>query len=174
MKIRVKKGLYLFPVRDAVDKDNVTLIPVSKAFYQTFYREICRKRKKMQRNGECVCPLKKLWKCDGNCEYCRYYSIKQEELCLDAPIADTEGILLLDTIASEYWLPEKIAEDKELFDALRFELSILGAKAYRALELTSKFSEREAAKLMGVPRSSFRRYLAKIKSQLTEKLNEYR
>ena len=164
MSIKVKKGQFLFPVRDAADNDKVTLIPVTNDFYTNAYRKICRRRKAMQRSGECRCPVKKLWKCDGDCERCRYHVTEDIPLSLDAPTAASEDITLADTIADDAPLPEAIMEDKELLEALYSELDVLDPEGRRICELLSWLSERDAADAMGMSRSSFKRHWAKVKA----------
>ena len=51
MSNTVKKSTFLFPVRDAVDADKVTLVPVSRDFYIKATREINSKRKRLQRHA---------------------------------------------------------------------------------------------------------------------------
>lgn len=174
MSTKVKKGQFLFPVRDATDADKVTLIPVSKNFYLTANREINRKRKAMQRSGECRCPFKWLWKCDGDCERCRYHITEDVPLALDAPTADTEDITLANTIANDAPLPETIMEDKELLDALYNELDALDPEGRLICKLLSCLSERDAAEEMGMSRSTFKRHWAKIKALLAERLYDFR
>ena len=174
MSTKVKHGQYLFPVRDAVDNDKVTLIPVTKDFYVSANREICRRRKAMQRSGECRCPFKKLWKCDGDCERCRYHVTEDMPLALDAPTADSEDITLADTIADDAPLPEAIMEDKELLEALYSELDALDPEGRCICELLSRLSERDAAEEMGMSQSTFKRHWAKVKALLAERLCDFR
>lgn len=173
MKIKVKQGQYLFPVRDAVDKDKVTLIPVTKEFYITANREISRKRKQLQRSGECCCPKKLLWKCDGDCERCRFSLAGEQPLCLDAPASEDENVSLMDTIADDSPLPEEIAEDKALMYALYRELDALAPEGRRICELLSRLSEREAAEEMDMSRSTFKRHWAKVQERLAKRLSDY-
>lgn len=174
MSNTVKKSTFLFPVRDAVDADKVTLVPVSKAFYMKATREINSKRKRLQRHGACCCPRKMLWKCDGDCDCCRYYIPDPALLHLDAPVTMDENLSLMDTIANDTPLPEEIIADKELLDALIRELAQLDERERRMCALMSAVSEREAAKQMGIPRNSLAYQWAKLRDKLAKNLNEYR
>lgn len=174
MANKVKQGQYLFPARDAADDDKMTLVPVSEEFYRETYRKVNRKRKHLQRNGECRCYEKMRWRCDGGCERCCYYIEKQPTLSLDAPVTDDENISLMDTIADDTPLPEDVIADKELLVALFRELEKLDERSRRICELMSLVSEREAAKQLGIPRSTFKYQWAKIQAMLREKLKDYR
>ena len=174
MKTNVKKSTYLFPVRDAVDADKVTLVPVPRDFYVKTSREINSKRKRLQRSGACCYPRKMMWKCDGDCDRCRYHIPDPAVLYLDVPVRVDENLSLMDTIAGDAACPEDIIADKELLSALLQELEQLDARERRMLELASTVSEREAAKQMGIPRNTFAYQWAKLRDKLAKNLNEYR
>ena len=170
----VKKSTFLFPVRDAVDADKVTLVPVSRDFYIKATREINSKRKRLQRHGACCCPRNFMWKCDGNCDRCCYHIQDPSLLHLDAPVKMDENLSLMDTIADDALRPEEIIADKELLDALIRELAQLDECERRMCELMSAVSEREAAKQMGLPRNTLAYQWAKLREKLAKNLNEYR
>ncbi len=174
MSNTVKKSTFLFPVRDAVDADKVTLVPVSRDFYIKATREINRKRKRLQRSGACRCPRNKMWKCDGDCDRCRYHVPDPLLLHLHAPSGVDENIALIDIIADGGPLPEDIVADAELLSALLRELEQLSARERRILELASTVSEREAAKQMGIPRNTFAYQWAQLRARLAQKLKPYR
>ena len=174
MSNNVKKTTFLFPVRDAVDADKVTLVPVSRDFYIKATREINNKRKRLQRHGACCCPRNFMWKCDGNCDHCCYHIPDPLLLHLDAPVTTDENLSLMDTIADDAPRPEEIIADKELLDALIRELAQLDEREGRMCELMSAVSEREAAKQMGLPRNTLAYQWAKLREKLAKNLNEYR
>lgn len=174
MSNKVKKSTFLFPVRDAVDDDKVTLVPVSRDFYVKAYREINSKRKRLQRSGACCCPRNKLWKCDGDCDRCCYCVPDPLLLHLHAPSGVDENIALIDIIAGDAGFPEDIIADAELLSALLRELAQLDARERRMLELVSTVSEREAAKQMGIPRNTFAYQWAQLRERLAQKLKDYR
>lgn len=170
----VKKSTFLFPVRDAVDADKVTLVSVSRDFYIKATREINNKRKRLQRHGACCCSRKTMWKCDGDCDRCRYHIPEPSLLHLDAPVTMDENLSLTDTIADDAPQPEDIIADKELLDALIRELAQLDERERRICELMSAVSEREAAKQMGMPRNTLAYQWAKLREKLAKNLKDYR
>ena len=174
MSNKVKKSTFLFPVRDAVDADKVTLVPVSRDFYIKATREINSKRKRLQRRGACCCPRQFLWKCDGDCDRCRYCVPDPLLLHLHAPSGVDENIALIDIVADGGPLPEDIVADAELLSALLREVARLSARERRMLELASTVSEREAAKQMGIPRNTFAYQWAQLRERLAQKLKDYR
>ena len=173
MKTKVKQGQYYYPVRDANDADKVTLVPVSKSFYTNANREISRKRKRLQRSGECRCPRRMLWKCDGDCDHCRYYT-PEEPLSLDAPASDDASISLGDTIADDAPLPEDIIADRELLYTLFHELEQLDDRNRKMCAVMPAVSEREASALMDTPKSSLRYQWSKLLARLQKNLKKYR
>ncbi len=57
-------------------------IEVNKEFYIKFYRDVWALKKRLQRNGECVCPKSDFQYCDGDCFECKHhrtltYSLEQ-------------------------------------------------------------------------------------------------
>ena len=174
MKNNDKKSTFLFPVRDTVDADKVMLVPVSRDFYIKATREINSKRKRLQRHGACCCPRNFMWKCDGNCDRCRYHIPDPSLLHLDAPVKMDENLSLMDTIEGDAPRPEDIITDKDLLDALIWELAQLDERERRMCALMSAVSEREAAKQMGMPRNTLAYQWAKLRDKLAKNLNEYR
>ncbi len=174
MSTKVKKHPYLFPLRDAADNDKVTLVPVSKDFYINAYREINRKRKHLQCIGECCCPRKMLWKCDGDCERCRYRIPEQPPLHLDAPIAGQDDISFGDTFEDDSLLPDDVITDKELLDALFRELAKLDDRSREMCEIMPTMSEREAAAKMNTPRNTLVYQWKTLKEKLRANLQDYR
>ena len=174
MKTNDKKSTFLFPVRDAVNADKVTLVPVPRDFHIEVSREINSKRKRLQRCGACCCPRKRLWKCDGDCDRCRYRISDPALLHLDAPVTMDENLSLMDTVVDDTPLPEDVIADKELPVALFKALDKLDERSRRICELMSMVSEREVAKQLGIPRSTLKYQWAKIQAMLQEKLKDYR
>ena len=173
MSNKVKQGQYFYPVRDANDADKVTLVPVSKSFYTNANREISRKRKRLQRSGECRCPRRMLWKCDSDCDRCRYYS-PEIPLPLDAPASDDADISLMDTVAGDAPLPEDIIADRELLNALFHELGQLDERSRKMCAVMPAVSEREASALLDTPKSSLRYQWKKLQAMLRKNLKDYR
>ena len=163
---------FFYPVRDAKDPFKVSLEPIPEHVYHQIMPDIWKIRKRMQRSGQCTCPQSKLWTCDADCLICPY-SAAGREVSLSTPLDDAEDLTLEDTIANDDPTPESIAMDRALLDALHAELEVLDPEGKRICELLGKHSEREAADLMGLSRSAFKRRWAKVKSSLADKLHDF-
>ena len=85
-----------------------------------------------------------------------------------------ENLSLMDTIEGDAPRPEDIITDKDLLDALIWELAQLDERERRMCALMSAVSEREAAKQMGMPRNTLAYQWAKLRDKLAKNLNEYR
>ncbi|MDP3057985.1 MAG: hypothetical protein Q8N36_00775, partial [bacterium] len=53
-------------------KDLHQWMPVSKADYDNYYRDINTYRRRQQEHGRCVCPASKRYLCDTDCCTCRF------------------------------------------------------------------------------------------------------
>ena len=150
-----------------------TPIEVSEEVYRAYYQPIWNTRYHAQKNGECRCTKAQLWKCDGVCPGCPFYAAGKK-VSIDTPIGGEEDELTLgDTLADDAPSAESILMDKELLDALYDELNRLDPEGKRICELLMYHSEREAADIMGMARSTFKRHWAKIQAELQDKLKEY-
>lgn len=150
-----------------------TPIEVSEEVYRAYYQPIWNIRYHAQKNGECRCTKAQLWKCDGVCPGCPFYAAGKK-VSIDTPIGGEEDELTLgDTLADDAPSAESILMDKELLDALYDELNRLDPDGRRICELLMYHSEREAADIMGMARSTFKRHWAKIQAELQDKLKEY-
>ena len=148
-------------------------IEVSEEVYRAYYQSIWNTRYHAQKNGECRCTKAQLWKCDGVCPGCPFYAAGKK-VSIDTPIGGEDDELTLgDTLADDTPSAESILVDKELLDALYNELNRLDPEEKRICELLMYHSEREAASIMGMARSTFKRHWAKIQAELQDKLKEY-
>lgn len=148
-------------------------IEVSEEVYRAYYQPIWNARYHAQKNGECRCTKAQLWKCDGVCPGCPFYAAGKK-VSIDTPIGGEDDELTLgDTLADDAPTAESILMDNELLDALYDELSRLDPEGKRICELLMYHSEREAADIMGMARSTFKRHWAKIQVELQDKLKEY-
>ena len=163
---------FFYPVRDTNDPTRVQLVPISEELYRELYPDIWKTQKRMQRSGQCVCPRNMLWRCDGDCVDCPYRACGNE-VYLSTPIKETEGLDLSEILADNQSGPESLAMDRALLNALYQELSALDHEGRHICQLMMEHSEREAAELMGLSRSSFKRRWAKLRVQLQEKLRDY-
>ena len=71
-------------------KDLHQWVPVSKADYDNYYREINAYRRRQQEHGRCVCPASKRYLCDMDCWTCRFHK-GGDELSLDYTVTDEDG-----------------------------------------------------------------------------------
>lgn len=169
----MSKSKFFYPVRDADNPYSSQLVPVTEEVYRCVVTEIERTRKQMQRSGRCVCPKSRLWACDAYCTICPY-SVGSNTISFDAPLDDTDGLTLGDTLISDEPSPEDIAMNKALLAALYDELDRLDPDGRRICELVAaNCTEREGAAILGVSKTAFRYRWTKLKKHLAEKLKEY-
>lgn len=148
-------------------------VEVSEEVYRAHYQPIWNTRYHAQQNGECHCTKAQLWKCDGVCPGCSFYAAGKK-VSTDTPIGGEDDELTLgDTLVAEIPTAEDILIDKAILKALYDELNRLDPEGKRICELLMHHSEREAAEIMGMPRSTFKRHWAKIRAELQIKLKDY-
>ena len=152
-----------------------TWVPVTEEVYKDFYKEIDAYRKKEQRHGRCSCPRSKWWLCDMNCSDCEFQRAG-DRLSLDEEMDNDNGNTSLADI-----LPDNRADIEEAlilaetYDALYAELEKLDPEGKRICQLIMDGkSERECASVLGLPRSTFKHRLDKLKAHLRSKLEDYR
>jgi len=151
---------HYLPVRDANNPHNVTLYPVSEEVYHDISKEINRTRSKMQYHGQCACPKKYLWKCDGDCSLCEYRSAG-DKLSLDKEI-EMHGDTFADTADVE-----EIVSDEILMKQLLARLAELMPEAVEVGKLIeSGLSERTSLEQLDLKRSTYRSQLAKVRKIL--------
>lgn len=147
-------------------------VSVTKDFYKVYSRDIYNHRRCEQRHGRCSLPRGKWWLCDTDCLACEFYC-GNGELSIDAKMGD-ESATLADLELADTVTPESIAIDKALLNALYRELDALDPEGRRICELLSRLSEREAAEVMGMSRSTFKRRWSKVQARLAKRLGDYR
>ena len=135
-------------------------IEVSEEVYRAYYRPIWNTRYHAQKNGECRCTKTQFWKCDGVCPGCPFYAAGKK-VSIDTAIGGEDDDLTLgDTLADNAPTADSILMDQELLKALYEELDRLDPEGQRICELMMHHSEREAAEIMGMARSTFKRHWA--------------
>ena len=148
-------------------------IEVSEEVYRAYYRPIWNTRYHAQKNGECRCTKAQIWKCDGVCPGCPFYAAGKK-VSLDTAIGGEDDDLTLgDTLADDAPTADSILMDEELLKALYDELDRLDPEGKRICALMMHHSEREAAEIMGMARSTFKRHWAKIRPVLQDRLKGY-
>lgn len=148
-------------------------IEVSEEVYRAYYRPIWNTRYHAQKNGECRCTKTQIWKCDGICPGCPFYAAGKK-VSIDTTIGgEDDDLTLVDTLADAAPTADSILMDEELLKALYDELDRLDPEGKRICALMMHHSEREAAEIMGMARSTFKRHWAKIRAVLQDKLKDY-
>lgn len=148
-------------------------IEVSEEVYRAYYRPIWNTRYHAQKNGECRCTKAQIWKCNGVCLGCPFYAAGKK-VSLDTAIGGEDDDLTLgDTLSDDAPTADSILMDEELLKALYDELNRLDPEGKRICELMMHHSEREAAEIMGMARSTFKRHWAKIRAVLQDRLKGY-
>lgn len=131
-------------------------VPVSKADYDNYYRDINAYRRRQQEHGRCVCPASKRYLCDMNCCNCRFRKAG-DELSLDYSDSD-EGRNVkswLECLPDDGPCTQSILEERELLDTLMSKLNELEPDSRRICELLlQEKSEREIAAIMGISQQS--------------------
>ena len=162
--------------REIYLKDLHQWVPVSKTYYDNYYRDINAYRRRQQEHGRCVCPASKRYLCDMDCWTCRFHKAG-DELSLDYTVADDDGNekSWLDDLPDDSPSAQSILEDRELLDTLLLELEELDSDGRRICELfLQEKSEREIAALMGISQQSTINYKKrKAFETLRELLREY-
>lgn len=117
-------------------------------------------RKARQRAGACCIPFKKSFQCDGWCDDCQYRCIPKDtpqtlSIDLELETAQDNGVspsslLCDDTLTTE------ISIDSVILSSLLDELKHTDEESYRILMFIAEgLSERECAKLLGIPKNTY-------------------
>lgn len=157
-------------------KDLHQWVPVSKADYDNYYRDINAYRRRQQEHGRCVCPVSKRYLCDMDCWTCRFHKAG-DELSLDYTVTDEDGNekSWLDDLPDDGPGAQSILEERELLDALMCMLDELDPDGRRICELLlQNKTEREIAVIMGISQQSTINYKKrKAFETLRELLRDY-
>jgi len=157
---------HYFPVRlNPEDPYEVTLYPVSEEEYYALYRPVWRMQKEMRKKGQCRCPSKKLWICDGECDLCCYW-IPEHHLSYDGFTAKYG-----DRLTAPDADPAEIAADREILRRLLKRLGELCPEALDVGDLMTDgdgMSQREALKQLGLKRSTYRSQVDKAERLLRQ------
>ncbi len=153
-------------------KETKQWIPVPEQFYMDYRREIDAYQKQQKRRNGCFCPHKKKWLCNMCCSECNFQGTN-DTTPIDEEINDEEEICLMDVLIDPNTDVEKTAMKNIEIDVLNSEIEKLDAAGKRICELMKHHSVREAAKLMGIPASTFESQWENIKKELRKKLKDW-
>lgn len=150
--------------------------PVSEEVYKEYYRPIWRTFKKEHYHKRCSCPGQSWHLCCGDCCTCSFHTAG-DMLSMDMEMGDSEeeGITLHETLADESQLIESIVEDAILLEELLHALEELDPEGKKMCRLIMEgCSERQAADMMNMARSTFKRHWDRVKEILAERLKDYK
>ena len=160
----IERAIYL--------KDLHQWVPVSKADYDNYYRDINAYRRRQQEHGRCVCPANKRYLCDMDCNNCRFHRAG-DEISLDSAISneDGNGASWLDDLPDDGPSAQSILEERELLDTLMSKLNELDPDGRRICELLlQEKSEREIAAIMGISQQSTINYKKRKAFEMLRKI----
>lgn len=151
-------------ISQRISKHEVIKEPVTKEQYLNRYRPIWRQQKAMQKSGECRCPQKHLWECDGACFDCPYYH--KPYLSLDNYVTDSpdEETTHLDLVPDTSDVEKETTTNAYLLDLLFKQLETIypeGIEICHAIVETT--SLRKAAEFLQMSWSSFQYKYGKVK-----------
>jgi len=147
-------------------------VPVSPQVYSEYYRPVWRQQKSAQKDGQCMCARMDLWKCDGDCAACDSHAAGNL-LSLNASVEGCEDndIEIGDTVADPESDFSDSLLDRLVLDEYLAELGKRDVRIRRICELMLEgHSEREAAGILHMARSTFKRRLASIRDELSKRL----
>lgn len=131
---------------------------VTEEVYKAYYQELWRQRKEMQKLGKCVCPMAKLWMCDGDCLSCRFSS--------DGSMTqiDDDGQITGRALDANFETPEDICGNMDELDFARRLLSEMDPDGEQIFNLL----------LEGIPVSKIARALNRPQSSCDYQIRKYR
>ncbi len=149
------------PMRNADNPHHVELMPVSEEVYAEITRETSRIRNKKQYHGQCACPRKYLWKCDGDCSLCEY-SAAGDNLSLDYE-NDLHGEHFSDGCDIEEMVTDQLMM-RLILERLAELLPV--ALTIGKMKLDEELSERQCLEQLDLKRSTYRSQLERARKQL--------
>ena len=156
-------------------KDLHQWVPVSKADFDNYYRDINAYRRRQQEHGRCVCPASKRYLCNMDCCTCRFHK-GGDELSLDYTVTDEDGNekSWLEDLPDDRPSAQSVMEDRELLDTLLHKLDELDPEGRRICELVMEGrSERDCGKEMGMARNTFVYKRDKLFAALADYLKDF-
>jgi DNA-binding NtrC family response regulator len=143
-------------------------VEVSREKYLEHYRPIWRTQDKMQRNGECICTKANLWKCEGMCQDCPYYSPKADSIenRLENAGKDIEDVSMSEDTMLDAILFKQLLKELE-------EMDPDGKRIIDAFRNSETDSRRAVARDLGMPESTLRGKLTKWRETLEKKHGKF-
>lgn len=154
-----------YPLRNAENPQKVSLVEITEAQYRALYHEIWATRKREQYHHRCMCPMKYIWKCDGNCDLCEYHATG-DILSLDAS-TDDDNANMYDVVPNTASTMEDVIADAILLEQLIARFRELDPEADRIIELLEdELSDRKIAEQLGRKQRTFSDQMKKIRTEL--------
>ena len=154
-----------YPLRNAINPYNVTLVEITETQYRALYPEIWATQKREQHHHRCMCTRKYLWKCDGNCDLCEYHAAG-DMLSLDVPTEDGNANMY-DTIPDTAPTMEDVLSDAMLLEQIITRFRELDPDADRIIELLGdELSDRKIAEQLDRKQRTFADQMKKIRTEL--------
>ncbi len=151
-------------------------VPVTKEFYDNYYREINTYRRRQQKHGRCECPASKRYLCNMDCWTCSYLT-SGDTSSLNDTFDDGEGneVEHQDFLSDLSPTVESIIEDQELLNRLFDALEQINPHYAKICWLWANgSSERDIAKALGIKSQSTLNYQRRqALSQLKEILKDW-
>lgn len=141
-------------------------VEVDETVYRAYYQPIWRTRINAFRAMECHCPRNKLWLCDGVCPGCDYYRPKDIESLEKIKSDELDGLVNGDSLIDYSQKTELLVLERELIDAIHEAIHQMNPENRKLCLLLMHCSERDAASIMGMTRSSVRRRWKAIKKEI--------
>lgn len=148
-----------------------TEVVVSEEVYKEYMRPVWRERYHARKEGRCHVPYHR---CRGDCGTCAPHAAGTK-ISENTPICGGDGELTVgDMLADDAPSLDDIIIKKELYEALHAEIDRLDPEDRQICELIQAgYSERQAAEMLGLPRSTYKRRKAKLMAMLKGKLADY-
>lgn len=149
-------------------KKERTWVEVEPEFYMEYMRSCDRTRHRMQAHGRCACPRKQFWLCDEDCLTCEFrragdaYSLEYE-----LSGEGDDALTTLDILADPSPSAEDVVADLDELTQLLHRLAELMPEAIKVGVLSEQgLNESAIAAELGIPRTTLRSRLAKVREQL--------
>lgn len=151
-------------------------VQVSPELYHEYNKMTNAYRNKQYEHGRCKCPKDKWWQCDINCEMCPYHCAG-DQTSLDGTRTDQDGgTYTLDKHFGQESLDfEGNVADAAMFSEMLAEMEDVFPDIQKiAALLVSGYAETEIAEKVGIPRTTLRSRLQKLKKLFYARYRAYK
>lgn len=159
---------------DDSGKKRIVRIPVTKEVFDEYYRPINAYRRKEQRHGRCICPVRLRLLCNMDCASCPY-SVFGDISSLNDYIEDSDGDITekCGNISGNSSLEEDY-EYKELMHRIHEEISTLSPELRDICRLIMEGkNERDMAEALNMSKTTLHRHKETLLDLLRRELEKY-